>query len=59
MARLGWLKCKRDPDGGRRARKDYRLTPAGGEILKSIRESVVELHQEVVLETRVRRGKNS
>ena len=29
MARLGWLKSKSDPDGGRRARRDYRLTAKG------------------------------
>jgi PadR family transcriptional regulator, regulatory protein PadR len=59
MARLGWLKCKSDPNGGRRARKDYRLTQTGCEILKSIRESVVELHREVVLEARARTSKRS
>ena len=59
MARLGWLKGKSDPDGGRRARKDYRLTAKGCEVLKKIRESVVELHREVVLEARARKGKRS
>lgn len=59
MAQLGWLKCKSDPDAGRRARKDYRLTPKGREILANIRESVVELHREVVLEARPRRTRRS
>ena len=59
MARLGWLKSKSDPDGGRRARRDYRLTAKGREILKNIRQSVVELHREVVLDASPRRAKRS
>ncbi len=50
MERLGWLKCKVDPEGGRRARKDYRLTIEGRRVLKLIREQIKELHKEVVLE---------
>src|ERR1035437_10169876 len=50
MARLGWLKCKADPDGGLRARKDYRLTPEGRKVLALIREQLKELYEEVVLE---------
>jgi DNA-binding PadR family transcriptional regulator len=50
MERLGWLKGKSDPHGGRRARKDYRLTPEGRQVLKVIREQIKELHREVVLE---------
>ncbi len=50
MARLGWLKCKADPGGGRRARKDYRLTPDGRKVLALIRAQIKELHEEVVLE---------
>jgi PadR family transcriptional regulator PadR len=50
MERLGWLKCKVDPDGGRRARKDYRLAREGRRALELIREQVKELHREVVLE---------
>ncbi len=49
MARLGWLKCRKDPEGGRRARKDYHLTATGRNILKLIRAQIVELHEEVVL----------
>lgn len=52
MARLGWLKCKADPDGGRRARKDYRLTPEGRKVLTLIRGQITELHKEVVLEAK-------
>jgi DNA-binding PadR family transcriptional regulator len=51
MDRLGWLKCKLDPAGGRRARKDYRLTGAGRKVLDLIKGQIAELHQEVVLET--------
>ena len=51
MARLGWLSCKADPSGGRRARKDYRLTSAGRKILKLIKAQIIELHEEVVLES--------
>ncbi len=52
MARLGWLKCKTDPKGGRRARKDYRLTGQGRKMLELIREQVRELHKEVVEEAK-------
>jgi PadR family transcriptional regulator PadR len=52
MERLGWLRCKTDPDGGPRARKDYRLTPQGGKVLALIREQLEELYEEVVLETK-------
>ena len=47
MERLGWLKGKTDPKGGRRARKDYRLTAEGRIILTRIREQLEELHREV------------
>ena len=52
MTRMGWLKCRVDPGGGRRARKDYRLTFAGKKVLALIRKQVRELHQEVVVEAR-------
>jgi DNA-binding PadR family transcriptional regulator len=48
MERLGWLRCKSDPDGGRRARKDYRLTKEGRKILEVIKAQIKELHREVV-----------
>jgi len=48
MTRLGWLKCRVDPAGGRRARKDYRLTPQGRKVLALIRNQVRELHREVI-----------
>src|SRR5579859_2512487 len=53
LARLvqrGWLAGKRDRRGGKRARKDYRLTAKGRKVLKLIREQVDELYREVVLE---------
>jgi DNA-binding PadR family transcriptional regulator len=50
MERLGWLRCKADPDGGRRARKDYRLTSHGRKVLALIRQQLQELYEEVVLE---------
>jgi DNA-binding PadR family transcriptional regulator len=49
MARLGWLKCKTDRRGGRRARKDYRLTAEGVKVLALIRDQIRELHEEVVV----------
>ena len=52
MERLGWLRCKVDPKGGRRARRDYRLTVQGQKVLGLIRGQVEELHKEVVVEAR-------
>jgi|SRR5665213_2193590 len=52
MERMGWLKSKTDPQRGKRARKDYRLTPAGRKVLALVREQVRELYREVVLETK-------
>jgi PadR family transcriptional regulator PadR len=49
MERLGWLKGKSDPDGGKRARKDYRLTREGRKVLALVRKNIKELHEEVVL----------
>jgi len=51
LVRHGWLRCKTDKDGGRRARKDYRLTGEGKKILTLIREQIKELYDEVVLGT--------
>lgn len=50
LVERGWLSCKSDKDGGKRARKDYRLTAKGRSVLKVIREQVTELYEEVVLE---------
>src|SRR5689334_6922189 len=48
MERLGWLKGKSDPDGGKRARKDYRLTRQGRKVLAVVRENIKELYDETV-----------
>ncbi len=50
MERLGWLRSRSDPGGGRRARRDYRLTGEGRKVLGRIREQIAELHREVVVE---------
>ena len=47
MERLGWLRGKSDPAGGKRARKDYRLTPAGKKVLAHVRVALGELKGEV------------
>jgi len=52
MERLGWLKGKAAPNGGRRARKDYRLTGEGEQVLKVLRGRIKELYEEVVGEAR-------
>jgi DNA-binding PadR family transcriptional regulator len=49
MERRGWLRSKADPHGGRRARKEYRLTREGASVLGLLRRQVEELHREVVL----------
>lgn len=48
MERAGWLKCGVEAGGGMRARRDYRLTPAGTKVLAMIREQIKELYEEVV-----------
>jgi PadR family transcriptional regulator, regulatory protein PadR len=47
MARYGWLKCRTAP-GGARARKNYRLTLAGRNVLEIVKEQLEELYGEVV-----------
>lgn len=54
MERRGWLRGKTDPRGGRRARRDYRLTPEGRKVLGLVREQVRELYAEVVAEAKKR-----
>src|SRR5215471_7463343 len=56
MERLGWLKGKADPNGGRRARKDYRLTRDGRKVLQHIQRQIAELHEEVVIDSRRTKG---
>ena len=48
MERAGWLKSGVEAGGGMRARRDYRLTPAGTKVLAMIREQIKELYEEVV-----------
>jgi DNA-binding PadR family transcriptional regulator len=48
MERHGWLKCRKAAGGGARARKDYRLTPKGRQVLALVCEQVIELFREVV-----------
>jgi PadR family transcriptional regulator PadR len=48
MERLGWLKSKSDLRAGKRARKDYRLTAQGKQVLEHIRGQLRELYEEVV-----------
>jgi PadR family transcriptional regulator, regulatory protein PadR len=48
MGRHGWLKCLKKAGGGPRARKDYRLTPKGRQVLALVCEQVAELFREVV-----------
>lgn len=50
MERLGWLEGQSDPKGGRRARRDYRLTDQGRKALDVVRARLVELYEEVVAE---------
>jgi PadR family transcriptional regulator PadR len=52
LVQRGWLDCKCDSQGGKRARKDYRLTAKGRSVLKLIREQVRELYEEVVVESK-------
>jgi PadR family transcriptional regulator, regulatory protein PadR len=54
MERLGWLRSRSKPDGGRRARKDYRLTYAGKKVLALIRGQLNELYEEVVAEPQLK-----
>jgi len=58
MVRLGWLQCTSDPDGGRRARKDYRLTSEGRKVLTVVRNRLKALYEEVVLASDERRVKH-
>ena len=47
LARHGWLGVTAQGQG-RRARKDYRLTPKGEKVLKLLRCQIHELYDEVV-----------
>ena len=45
----GWLRARKEPGAGKKARRYYRLTPKGKRVLKLIRRQVDEMHREVVL----------
>ena len=49
MCDRDWLKCKVDPQGGLRARKEYSLTMKGSEVLRLLRTNVEELYRELIL----------
>jgi PadR family transcriptional regulator, regulatory protein PadR len=50
MERHGWLRCERDPKGGKNVRQPYVLTEEGNKILNLIRRQLKELYQEVIIE---------
>jgi len=47
MERRGWLRSHADPAGGRRARREYVLTPEGRRVLRLVRRFLGELKREV------------
>lgn len=51
MEAYGWLQGTSAPGGGARARKEYRLTPQGHEVLILLQDHVRELYREVIQET--------
>ena len=50
LERNGWLKSETAVGAGNRRRRYYHLTTRGATVLENLRESVVELHHEVVEE---------
>jgi PadR family transcriptional regulator, regulatory protein PadR len=50
MERNGWLRCETEAKAGPRGRRYYHLTARGAAVLEVVRETVVELHHEVVEE---------
>lgn len=50
LERHGWLRCRKVPGGGLRARKNYRLTAKGRAVLALVRTQLAELYREVVRE---------
>ena len=47
MEARGWLRCKVAPPGGKRARREYRLTAHGQKVFHQVRSFVTELEKEV------------
>lgn len=52
MERNGWLRCEVEAGAGPRGRRYYHLTGHGASVLALLREAVVELHCEVIKESR-------
>lgn len=52
MERNGWLRCEVEAGAGPRGRRYYHLTAHGAAVLALLREAVVELHREVIEESR-------
>ena len=50
MERNGWLRSENDAGAGPRRRRYYHLTARGAAVLDSLRDTVVELHHEVIEE---------
>ena len=48
MERLGWLGGKAVSLGGRRTRRDYRLTAQGEKVLELLRGKIREMYEEIV-----------
>ena len=48
MERLGWLRGKAVSLGGRRTRRDYRLTAQGDKVLELVRGRIREMYEELV-----------
>ncbi len=52
MEELGWLKGKSVSLGGKRTRRDYRLTNLGEQVLELMRGKIRGLYDEVVYRDR-------
>jgi PadR family transcriptional regulator PadR len=52
MERHGWLKCERDPQGGKKSRQTYVLAEEGRRVLDLIRNQIKELYREVISEAK-------
>jgi PadR family transcriptional regulator, regulatory protein PadR len=50
MERNGWLRCEVEDGSGPHARRYYHLTAGGAAVLDVVRQTVAELHHEVVEE---------
>jgi len=48
MEKLGWIRGKAVSLGGRRTRRDYRLTAKGQQVLEFTRGKIQELYEELV-----------